>query len=737
MAACAGGAWMPGTPGWSGTLRQDQTPPPRLMNAEQKADLAYHVSNLTGPVTTPENRVRAAQYLIRMQVPQAAAALDAALRSGNHEQISAVVAAAEVEPNVPLSLAEALIQVVRRHQDDDRSRERLQAIGRIFSDWGAAGASLAASVAPDAERPQDERVAATRILGEMRGWATARTSVEALITLIDPERKEAPAITDAAFDALARVTGLDQYGRDTVQWLGWWETTRDTPAEEWLPNQMDRLNQRVTSLAQELVDERSRAALYQARLEAAMNRLYFELAKGPESEMSAQLAEWIRDEFAPVRRNGIQRAALRVANGQPLSPVVHEALAERISRDPDPELRRSAARTLDRQNFAGLGEIVAQALRDESDPESTAVYLDILSRRPVASAASDLIDLVADDRHRPAAAAACNAMIRAGHLDDAGGRARLLKSLRTLDPGHQMPEIIRLIGAIGEETDLRGLVPLLDSSDEVIRRAAAEALRPHALARDEILSRADDPVVYVTALAVVADDDEPSRETINHLVRMTPPNAEVRTEWWTAITRLGARIGPGLLEHFDARVMEIPDQALAPRERAEVRAAVLTRVATMAPDALSPEVRRRLLTTLADQALLIGDPNLALSALDRIASGGNGGGEHGNGNGNATNAGGNGGLDARQKRLRLTALLFLSDWERALGVDPAPAAWIAAAELIARADPDRAAIVAGQIGERFTDLDQTQRDQVERLAAGGVDLESPTPDPAAPEESGG
>jgi len=685
------------------------------LSAEQRADLDYHASNLSAPTTTLQNRTRAAQMLVRMEVPQAADALETALRSGVPDQVAAVVRAVEIEPNVPISLADALIEVVPESTDTDAKRARLRAIGVVFSDWQESGADLLSEVLENGDRTADDRIAAARVIGEVRGPVAAARCVQSLMAVIDPGRSEPEALREVAFAALARVTGIGEYGSDAAQWLQWWETTRDTPPEEWLPNQMDRLNERIGSLSRDLRDEKARTTLYQNRLEQVMTRLYLELAKGTEQEMFSQLAAWIRDDFAPVRRIAIARADSRVANGQPLSPEVHAALAERVASDTEADLRRRAARTLDRQNYAGLGELVAAALRAEEPPESALVYLDILERRPVPSAAEPVIGLVASERLRDAACGTARALHAGGMLDE-HALSQLRDELRRIPDQGLTPPVALLIGAVGAEGDAGRLVPLLDSADPAVRVAAARALRRHSFAHDALISRASDPAVYPTVLAIDADDAEPTREAIDRLMRRAPSDESLCNEWWNALIRLGARLPPALLGHMDDRIAATPDATLAPRRRAEARTAILGRVTTMPSDAIAPDVRRGLLLTLAEQALLTADPNLAVSALDRIHLNGNGNGNsRENGNGGAA---GNGDPATRETRCRLTALLHLREWDKALAVDPAPAAWIAAAEAIAGVDAAKAATAAAQIAERFSNLSDEQRSRVERLASG-------------------
>ena len=63
-------------------------------------------------------------------------------------------------------------------------------------------------------------------------------------------REEAPAVVDAACDALQRLTGL-HYGRTPVAWRQWWAEARDQSPEEWLSHVVEQLSRRRTGYLDE------------------------------------------------------------------------------------------------------------------------------------------------------------------------------------------------------------------------------------------------------------------------------------------------------------------------------------------------------------------------------------------------------------------------------------------------------------------------------------------------------
>ena len=121
VAACALGVAAAGSVGGQDT--------PIQLSGEQKADLAYHAANLTASSATVASRERAAQHLIRLQIPQAATALAGALQSGVSEHVAAVISAMEMELHAPIALAQPLIEVASAFENAETDQAHLRAIG--------------------------------------------------------------------------------------------------------------------------------------------------------------------------------------------------------------------------------------------------------------------------------------------------------------------------------------------------------------------------------------------------------------------------------------------------------------------------------------------------------------------------------------------------------------------------------------------------------------------------------
>jgi len=687
-----------GTPGAPASV-VPQDPPAENLSSELRGTIRYHSDNLHNATATPENRMMAARFLLRLQIPQAIAVLDAALRQDDPALVQAVISALEVEPVQPTGLIDAIAVAL-----EGASAETSLAIGGILSRYGMRGAAKVSETALDQNRPLSERLAAVRALQEFRGSEPARHGVETLITLIQPDRNEPPEVVEAALQSLRKVTSLQRFGDDTDAWIDWWRRTRNRPVQEWLPDEFQRLNERIDRIQGELETMRRQNETLRRTLDELLSNFYFELKDVSDDKAQALLAAWLRHDVAAVRQIAAARVEKRILDSTPISEEIQNAVVERLS-DPLPPLRQSAARLLDRLGHPDVAALVVTALQAESDVEVQKTLLEILGRHAAPSALPTLVPLLEQPELRELAARAALTALRNADVPEET-RNQLRTAARAAFEASKSPHVIRLLATVGAPEDVVEIARHLDGDGPELRAVVADAIRHRPAAEEFLLAHAEDPAIFPAAADALARG-EPTLERLAQLIALSPPTPETIPAWMASIQHLCDRVAPGQLGDVEQAIAAIPPERLDPGENLRLREAILSRLIAPStpPDAVSNEDRVRLLTILAKHREALNDPRGVVEALDRI-------------NGEGTNH--------DHQAMRFLALLALGAFDEAAGIHAEPANWIAALETIASRDPQAAVAVKAEIDRRFPDLDEQARKQLDAIASRLPSNEEPT-----------
>jgi hypothetical protein len=272
-------------------------------------------------------------------------------------------------------------------------------------------------------------------------------------------------VRDAAFRALARLSGRDDLGRDRGLWLVWWKEAESLTEGEWRRRLADVHARRADLAAAD------RDALVD-RLTRTLSRLYLQ---APAEERGDLLASMLSDPVSRVRDLGFELAGRELASAGRLSPAVGAA-ALALLQAPDPATRASAAVLVRRLATDEARDPITQALLRETDD----VAAEALARAALRWPDGRLADAALQWASRPGPAREeamdlVEALARVGVLGIARTE-RTLSLVRSLDDASMNPAACAFLARFGTDADIERLVPLLRSQDPALRLAAARAL---------------------------------------------------------------------------------------------------------------------------------------------------------------------------------------------------------------------------------------------------------------------
>lgn len=503
-----------------------------------------------------------------------------------------------------------------------------------------------------------------------------------------------PAVTAAAFAALARLSGRDDLGPDRTAWEQWLRRVAGMSAPEWERELMVAMVVR----ADRQVLERREAA---ARLTDALRKIHL---RTPPEERSVLLADWLLDRLPEVRDLGLELVSRELADTGRLDAVVGEA-ALRLMASPDPNVRATAAVLVRQLAPAGAARAVIGALATETDPRVATPLLLAAARWPTAGVVPAVFSWL--ERETPATASAweaCVGLWNAGMLDSAQGET-VLAILRRTGAATTVPAASTLLCELGDDADRRRIAPLLTTGTPAVRVAIAEALLWYPEYLDPIIAAASVNPDLFSAAARGALLHEPTAAMFARVAALP------------SVTPQGARANLLLL----AGRLSATDLLAAIRATTDpaLRAALLPVLANenrVLSEGIVPEKRRAIadgIAMLAESDLQRGDAAGALAALDgapfllgMVPT-------------------------AQADPIRGAALVALGRTDEAARTSAPLASWLRGLELCRGAAHE--ARVAGEILARFDDsLSDEQREVVEaamRLAEPEDGFVGPPPPP--------
>ena len=543
----------------------------------------------------PEIRVTAAEELIAMDIQPATDRLCDALRSGEPVVVSAVIDAIEASPEPVEGLLPAVTETL-----SDASDEQMEKLYLVLPRYGDEALDMVAAAARDRGEPPARRVGPISALAAFRSREAA---VQLMAMLQDPE-PQPPEILAATGASLEKLTGLP-YGAQADQWLRWWDKLKDEPIENWLRVMVLHLSTRTAELerASNLqTRERQEIAL---RLTATLRELFLGM---PVDEQIARLPDLLSDDLAPVRAFALGRVERRLRDSERIPEAVQEKLAGRLAdTDEIPASRLLAARLLNDLNYPGTSYLVAAAIVEEKDAAIAVGYMHIMAKRPSPTALPQVLIWLNDSTAGVAAGDALWTMIVREMVatDDAIVRRTVRQALQWQT--QPTPQLIRVLAAVGDETDRQRVEELLDAQDDDLRAAAAEGLA-FAGELEPLLRRAADPQIYPFVIRLLAAGSV-DVETVRSLAALVPPDGH-RQRWAQTIRTTADALKPADLIAVD--------QVLATYDHVNpaLRADILARVPGMPSDALTTNQRSELLVRLARLRIDLGEFQTAYEVLE-------------------------------------------------------------------------------------------------------------------------
>lgn len=387
----------------------------------------------------------------------------------------------------------------------------------------------AARVAFDAFLLPEQRLEAISELAVDR----SKKSAEALIGLIDPS--QSPQIRNAAFAGLARLSGLDQVGPDPAAWQQWWDQNRQMNDVQWYRHLLTNLSRSKDEVV-------AHQQWTEQRLIDAHRKRYEALADG---RRSAALLDMLGDQLTAIRLLAMELMENDLVEQSIPSMDLVVALREHLA-DPSAQMRRRAALLLKDLGDQGAADLVAARLvaGQEKSPQVLEAHLLLLTRMVRAAAVQPALKML-DDAELAAkaagflAAAADESLLSPAYIQDAAALCRA-----HLEAGSEPePEMVALLGRVGNEVDWTRISQWLDSPEEATREAAALAWNHAGHPMLALAKRSGDPAIGSIALAaaVLRGDD---LDSLLALIANLPPQRDASNDRWAeAMAAMAGRLG--------------------------------------------------------------------------------------------------------------------------------------------------------------------------------------------------
>lgn len=560
----------------------------------QKRQLELFDSTVRNPSAdiSPEIRVSAAEELIAMDIPEAIERLSLALRSDEPVVVTAVIDAMEASPEPVADLLPAAAETLT-----DATVEQVEKLSLILPRYGEEALVLVSAAARDRNEPPARRVGPIQALASFR----SREAAIRLMALLQEQEPQPPEIIAATGASLEKLTGLP-YGADADQWRKWWEKLKNEPIENWLRVMVLHLSTRTAELERESHHKTRENEEIALRLIEALRELFLSLTTDEQIE---RLPALLGDDLPYVREFALGRVELRLRDSVRIPDAVQDELAERLTDvNERPSSRLLAGRLLNELNYQGTSYLVAEALLSEKTAVVAGGYLEILAKRPAPAALDPALLWINDSTAGDAAASALWTMIVGEMIVSDDKTVR--RSVRQALQWRTTPQLIRVLGAIGDDDDRARVEELLDGKDQLLRRAAAEGLA-QARRIDPLLRRASDTIIYPFVLRLLADGPA-EVDTMRGLAALAPPD-EHRQEWTQTL-----KATADTLRATDLLATDDALSSYAHVDRA-LRADVLARVPGLPSDAISIDHRTELLVRLARLRIDLGEYQGAYEAL--------------------------------------------------------------------------------------------------------------------------
>lgn len=558
------------------------------------------------------------------------------------------------------------VRAVLRGSDPDRAPTRAALIGAVARTTEPAPDLLAALHECLDQASPDISPAVVEALGSFR------TRDAAAILLARAGHDRPAAERSAAFRALARLTGHDEFGDRHDRWSRWFNSVRELDEPAWRQHVAAGLAARADRLAADRRDALN-------RLVDASRRLYLAGATPPNpADQSRLLGALLEDPRDELRALGFDILSREISSGRAAEPALQSAVVRLLS-DPSPAVRARAALLLRQLDPPGAVEAVGRALHAEESAEAAGALLLAAARWPSETVREPGLRWLRNGAEsRVAAVQALTALARSRLLHDPADRESAASVLRAIPSADLTPGECRLLVLIGNDADRERVASLLSAAPGPVRTAAAEALADDPAYLDRLIASADADLFETVSRSVAAHrPTSAGLETLTRLPGGTPDSRRA------AALRLASILSTA----------ELTEAAAVTRDP-RLREAMLARLAdAFPPGDATPESLAAGLTLLGRTRLELGDAEGTLLALDAISYD----------LGTALVA---------ARPLRVVALLILGRVDEAAEIDAPPAAWLDG--LTQALGRPHAKAIADAIESRY--LDRMAPDEAERFA---------------------
>lgn len=508
----------------------------------------------------------------------------------------AVIQAVATFPNdPPKELAQPLIGLLGQ-VDAGLADDLAAALGRF--DQSEVIRDLQKIAESDRE-PVARRCGAILTLGHDRTTQTAGL----LMKLTDA--KEPELVQQASFKALGILTALDHYDADRQAWEKWWSQNKGLWAKEWTQHLLENFERR---------ESRRRAHDHQLEDKLLESQRALYQANSPQGRPDV-LVYMLRDPLTPIRQLGMDLTRQRLLDDLPFEEPLREALRARLT-DPMPSIRVDAALRLRDLSDVPAAQIIAARLGEEQEQVSSVLsaYLRVMARLPQPEAIDPAADFLNDEALRADAAASLAAAFDAGLMSKAQvNRAAKLARKFVEDGRPPAPQVITLIGKVGNKDDWKDIVNWVDHEDPSVKQAAAQAWADSDRPLSELADRMNDPVIEPIVIAAATRRGK-AAYTLNVLTAHKPQRERTAEAWRRALVAMAARVPA---DSVLITVRQVVEHGESNRLRLEILTAAIDRPLA---DTLSPAERLELVLTRGEVFMETGDAAVALNDFQVVSA---------------------------------------------------------------------------------------------------------------------
>jgi hypothetical protein len=292
----------------------------------------------------------------------------------------------------------------------------------------------------------------------------------------------------------------------------------------------------------------------------------------------------------------------------PFEEPLREALRARLT-DPVPSIRVDAALRLRDLSDAPAAQLIAARLGEEQEQVSSVLsaYLRVMARLPQAEAIDPAAEFLNDEALRADAAASLASAFDAGLMSKAQvNRAAKLARKFVEDGRPPAPQVITLIGKVGNKDDWKDIVNWVDHADPAVKQAAAQAWADSDRPLSELADKMDDPVIEPIVIAAATRRGK-AAYTLNVLTAHKPQRERTAEAWRRALVAMAARVPADSVLITVRQVAELGESNPL---RLEILTAAIDRPLA---DTLSPAERLELMLTRGEISMESGDAAVSLS----------------------------------------------------------------------------------------------------------------------------